>query len=753
MLQDLGPLNGLPGDAKFINVIGKAPTHTNWNTRPDLWLTAEQAVAERNIKRGFTGTGLMTGSRAGRLCWLDFDGETVLEDGTVSESATADFEFIFHQPATDLPPAPTNVSGRPGRKRMLFRVPEEWAALLAGLSFSNGGPTGSFDFLYEKEGGKLFHAVIDGPHPDGQDWYYRWVDGLSPADVHIPDLPAWVIQGLVIFRAKKVWAKQVKEERRESAGVGGGESGPMDLLRPGLQRKLLKQMQKFWPYRAPRDQYKPTDLGGKGTYDLIRRLVLSLAKGIGDFETMELWLEGGHWDVMNDWAGEQQGVNPVNGGTLMSLARSLMTSDTDTEEVVGWAAAWKIAVENGWKPPKWALPPREVDISKLTAGVVKKVESLKTALEQIDMLETPVEREMAYQNLGKELDCSPKELQRLLQHVQEEDDGAGIHGGDWADVLAQAKPIEVAIERLLAFNALTIVGSDGGVGKSVLIYRIAEAAANGTLFAGALQTQKGNVLIIQKDESDSNLAQKNKRMQLNIPRGTVQVRFRFNAGMFPELRRWIRSHRARYVLMDSMVSLFGSGTDLSEGEIGTYMYLLNKIAAEEGCAILLTHHLRKSQNGKGGPRQDISMSDLYGSAFIGAGTSDIWGIIRDPEHNSDEPQFLLKVLKPRTGVTEGGDTFLLSGSAEDLSFHVEQLNSDSTGVDKLRKGSRKLLEILRKRDESNPLSRAELVGQSGMSDKTVRRLVAELMENSRYKVKRKAMPGLGNKPKYGYWAE
>ena len=126
VLQDLGPLNGLPGDAKFINVIGKAPTHQNWNTRPDLWLTAEQAVAERNIKRGFTGTGLMTGSRAGRLCWLDFDGETVLEDGTVSESATADFEFIFHRPALDLPPAPTNVSGRPGRMRMLFRVPEEW---------------------------------------------------------------------------------------------------------------------------------------------------------------------------------------------------------------------------------------------------------------------------------------------------------------------------------------------------------------------------------------------------------------------------------------------------------------------------------------------------------------------------------------------------------------------------------------------------------------------------------------------------
>ena len=102
---------------------------------------------------------------------------------------------------------------------------------------------------------------------------------------------------------------------------------------------------------------------------------------------------------------------------------------------------------------------------------------------------------------------------------------------------------------------------------------------------------------------------------------------------------------------------------------------------------MLTHHLRKRDKSKGGQRSDISLSDLYGSAFIGAGTSDIWGVIRDPETSNDNPKFLLKVLKPRTGVTQGGDTFLMSGSTEDLSFEIEQLNADSTGVAHLRKGS------------------------------------------------------------------
>ena len=63
VLQDLGPLNGLPGDAKFINVVGKRPIADNWNERPDLWLTAQQAVAQRNLERKFTGTSLMTGSQ------------------------------------------------------------------------------------------------------------------------------------------------------------------------------------------------------------------------------------------------------------------------------------------------------------------------------------------------------------------------------------------------------------------------------------------------------------------------------------------------------------------------------------------------------------------------------------------------------------------------------------------------------------------------------------------------------------------
>ena len=744
ILRNLGPLEGLPvGEARFCCVVGKAPTELEWNSNPHLWLTAEQAFAKRATPGSrWTGIGLMTGSKVGRLCWLDFDGEHTAPDGIV-KSATLDFQAIFCRSVDELPPSPISISGRPGRFRALMRVPEEWVDFFKGFSIaSSESPTNSFEFLYEKGGGKCFHAVIEGKHPDGQGWFYRWREGCSPAEVEIPDLPAWMIAGLVRHIANKS-AKRAERESLKEEKLSG--ESPFDLLSPGKQLKLLRQMEPYWPFRGGE-----VGTGYAGHWDIMRRLVLSLAKGIDDWNTFRYWLEDGKWDLKNDWDGSRGLSSPVNGGTLVTFAQSLMRSDASGEEVAPWAAAWKLAKENGWKPPKWALPPREFDANKLSVDVTKKVEQLQEALKIIDAMESPLDRCVAYQNLSRALDVNQSEFKLILTQAYETDSTTA--GGYLEDVLKRAKPIEVAIERLLAFNALTIVGSDGGVGKSALLYRMAEAAANGTPFAGSLETAQGNVLIIQKDESDSNLAQKNLSMQLNVPPKSVRVEFTFNAGMFPELRQWIRDHNAKYVLMDSMVSLFGGGSDLNEGEVGTYMYRLNALAAEEGCAIVLTHHLRKQGKDKAGLRKDVGMGDFYGSAFIGAGTSDLWAIIRDPESKSDEPQFLLKVIKPRTGVTQGGDIFLLSGSTEDLSFHVEQLNSDSTGVVSLRDGRKKLLEVLKKRDQSNPLSIGDLCSKSSLGDKQVRRLLKEMLETRRFGVQREKVKGVSGRPSYRYWA-
>ena len=118
-----------------------------------------------------------------------------------------------------------------------------------------------------------------------------------------------------------------------------------------------------------------------------------------------------------------------------------------------------------------------------------------------------------------------------------------------------------------------------------MLYRIAEAAANGWAFAGSLQTVQGNVLIIQKDESDSNGAQKNQNMRLQMLRPLLN-QDKWNSaltlGCLKSCVSGSGQHKAKYVLMDSMVSLFGGGLDLSEGEIGCfYVHLLKAKAAED----------------------------------------------------------------------------------------------------------------------------------------------------------------------------
>ena len=735
---------GLPSGKMYCWTWGKAPKYDKWNQPKNLFSLDQIRAGEMPSHRNSTaptGFGIVSGRWSGTLA-VDFDTKTERP-----EQSEQTFMNVTGHPSSDLPASATVISGRPGRRRIFLKVPEVWWPAMAGYSASLMDLELRWEGMdVETRQVKPIQSVVTGPHPDSPDWYFRWADGLRPQDVGFQDAPTWLLIAIVKQRGVEIG---LESEDRLTSSTNDGP-GYMDQLDPRRQKHLLELFSKYWPYRGgqPGTRYQAS-----WEDDSFSGLLGALNNVLGP--TMaEQWLSGTEWFDKN----ENWGCSDDFKTALKSVGRS------STSHKAGWGTLHFLATRTADSQgkrfseppahlPKWALPPRELTVDDLASGVVKKVGALKRALEIIDQMEEPLERCVAYQNLSRSLEVTEKEMKLLLSQAYEADAGTGTHGGDWADVLAQARPIEVAIERLLAFNALTIVGSDGGVGKSVLIYRIAEAAANGGLFAGALQTERGNVLIIQKDESDSNLAQKNKRMQLQIPNGTVQVKFQFNAGMFPELRRWIREHNAKYVLMDSMVSLFGAGTDLSEGEIGTYMYLLNKIAADEGCAIVLTHHLRKGDKSKGGKRADISMSDLYGSAFIGAGTSDIWGIIRDPESDSDDPKFLLKVLKPRTGVTQGGDTFLLSGSTEDLSFYVEQLNSDASGVKKLRSGAKKLLEILKKASADAPLSRTELVGRSGMSDKTVRRLLAELMETSRYGVRRSVLPSLGNRPKYGYWAE
>lgn len=715
---------------------------SRWNSDPEKRYTALQLL-QRNgtFVQQCIGAGVLTGPASQGLLVLDFDEPEEPEFDGLSEET---FQQVFGRPSSDLPVTATNSSGRRGRRKVFLMVPEDWWPELGNWSFDAGpyaeGKKHAFEALWLNGTGSAKQAVIAGDHPmsnESQPLCYHWVDGLHPAMVGVATAPAWVLGGFIRQVQRNLAPKAAAEEDSFEMKRAAGEPQPCDLLLPKDQRRLLLLMQKHWPYRGA-----PADSPFAASYQTaFRPLVAGLLNVLGK-DTALAWLGGQEWDRKNDW-------DDGNLGSFEGLMDSLSRSATDADSKCGWGSIVTAALAGGFVWPKWALPPKQIDVDDFTTSAAKKVSKLREALEVIDAMDSPVDRLASYQELTRIVGCKESEMSQLVQLMQQESD-KGLQEGTLEEVLNNAADIEPAIENLLALGAVTMVAADGGVGKSVLIYRVAEAVANGAKFGGTLQAVKGNVLVVQKDESAANAKQKLRLMGMQVPRNSVIFKFNFNAAMYPELRKWIREHQARVVVMDSFGSLFGGAVGMGEAEVGLHLYRLNQIASEEGVAILLTHHLRKMDKSKAGARKEVHLGDLFGSSYIVNGASDVWAVVRDSE--SKEPKFVLTVLKPRTGITMAGDRFELIGSNEDLSLTITSHNGEADGTEKLRGLKAKVVECLKGRSEEAALDLNEISAAVNAHRGSVERVVKSLVSAEHPGLKRAAEKRIGScKPTYVYW--
>ena len=745
-------IRGLPEKQIYCWVQGKAPKYDRWNDPKNL-LTPDQlfnqAPPDTLQPNGF---GMVSGRWSGTMA-VDFD-----TNPDFPQRSEEVFRRVTGYASDHLPPSATVVSGRPGRRRVILGVPPEWKVCLSGWS----ADLQDLEFRWEAGGSSSpapIQSVICGDHPDDPNWKFRWQEGLSPNEVGIAEAPIWLLAAMVRQRG----IDDALKENDEEGGGGGraaGEPGPCDLLDPKQQKKLIREvLSPAWPYRggAAGSRY-----AGSWKADDYSSLIAGLFNVLG-VAIAEEWLKG------TDWLNNHEDFGTYNdlGEAMRSIGKS------KTSKKAGWGTLVALATRTGRtdhngqitelfsdppaKLPKWALPPREVNAVDLQSECKKKVGELKAALLIVDQLDTPLERAIATMSVRDQLNIRDREMPMVISQLEEEEsDDVTADGGFLDEVIANQKPIDVAIERFLPFGAITILGADPGTGKSVFIYRVAEAAAYGRPLFGELQTVQGNVLVVQKDESGANLKQKATLMGFKDPEHRIKVHFKFSGGHFPELVKWIKEHNARYVVMDSFASLFSGGADLKEADAGLYLYRLNQIASEFNCAILLTHHLKKTL---GGDRTDVRLGDFYGSAFIGAGTSDAWGLFRDPEV-TDDVAFLLKNVKPRSGIAQLGDQFRLLGSMEDLSLVVDSLN-EVHKIEGLRAEERMLLKELTNFSEEDPALVGEvgvdgsLAHRCGMNKKRINRIITTMYPRN-IGIQRRKLHGArarGGPAPFGYWIE
>ena len=410
---------------------------------------------------------------------------------------------------------------------------------------------------------------------------------------------------------------------------------------------------------------------------------------------------------------------------------------SSTQVEAGWGTLMYLATrtecdgvqfkEPPFRWPKGLMKPGDIDVNSLTTDTKKLREQLEKGLEFIYAMDDPADRQIGFYNLREEAGIKNEKMwNAVIWSLEQQEKEPETRARSWREVVSSAKKITPAIERFLPFGAVTMLGADPGTGKTVFLYRVAEAAAYGKKFVGQLDCVKGNVLVIQKDESDSNLAAKDAKMNVDDPEDRIRCRFEFDPTQVRDIAKWIDEVEARYVVMDSFGSLFAGGADLVDANAGYYLYELNDMASEKNVAILLTHHLVKLKDKK--ERTDVYLGDLYGSQFISAGTSDAWGLHLDASQDVPDKPMVLKCLKARTGITEAGDRYLLERNSEDLSLNIQQYNGLNDGIEGLKKTERKVWDKLLQRatKEEDALSIKRIGEETGLTRKQIDRAVQGL---------------------------
>lgn len=215
---DKNALNAFPDCVSFVRIGKKKnPLDSGWQ---DIKLAVNQ-VCDGSTRT--KGVGVNLGKISGGLVAIDFD---ALDGSGALES------FIEkYIPNPELPQTVTVTSGKPGRRSLLYFIPECHWTELKGKTFLYSGnaewnPHGKPSKIEQIEFRWDGHQqVVTGYHPETGG--YRWIN--SPTDTAIAQAPDWVIDALKgkyqaladEFKPKAKQPKPKPKKRTKPKGFGG----------------------------------------------------------------------------------------------------------------------------------------------------------------------------------------------------------------------------------------------------------------------------------------------------------------------------------------------------------------------------------------------------------------------------------------------------------------------------------------------------------------------------------------------------
>lgn len=381
---------------------------------------------------------------------------------------------------------------------------------------------------------------------------------------------------------------------------------------------------------------------------------------------------------------------------------------------------------------------------------------LKEGLRRIDAEEDDDVRPFAHICLARELGLNSAQFNKLVLQLM---NVAGSSMTAEELMAGDGLRVQSVIDDILA-SGLTVLAGDGHAGKSTLAYQLAEAVAKGGRFSNTFQAVKGNVLIIQMDEPAPVVRNKWRIMGIEFPEGSVRVESQWNYHQLHRLRRWIKEHQAKLVIMDSLRTIAGKDVDAKDSDFGLMIYQLDRLAAETGICILVLHHVSKGekpQRGKAAHNDafyEMYKEQMYGSTYVYNGCTDAFMYWSFRSEGSDEPRYALKCIRSRSGVPEIDAVHEFDGSIDDSRNYYTGIRGRTQTYDDALDKYRRVVSYIRSLDgraaTSSEINRALQIGNVRYTSNILRKALSKEQDINRRSLPR--LPGTNGRPSYAFWS-
>jgi hypothetical protein len=164
----------------------------------------------------------------------------------------------------------------------------------------------------------------------------------------------------------------------------------------------------------------------------------------------------------------------------------------------------------------------------------------------------------------------------------------------------------------IPLGLVTLLGGDGGLGKSTVVIGWVATVSTGGTFRGGWRSLSGdpaNVLLMSaEDGAEEVLRPRLEAAGADLDRVVLKDfgltdDFCLNDEGFAVIERQVMEHRPRLVVVDPVVSFMGDKVDMHRSnEVRPMMKKLSALGRDHSCAVVVVAHLNKNEAGSAGSR-------------------------------------------------------------------------------------------------------------------------------------------------------